>query len=237
MITFGSAQGRLGLAVVGAVAALVVVVVAGVLARGPLARVPENTIKFAVGLLLTSFGCFWARRGRRRRLARRRALAARRDRLPQRASRGCSCARCGAGGSRSSGGGERMKYVERSAASGGTSSSATTGGRGRESRSRSALTALLVDHDVNAWWLLPLAVALLTGRLGLAAGAVSAAGPRAAPAARRLRAEQRPSRLPVPRLPRLDPVRPRAARRSTSTSARAPPSRPRASASRTARSS
>ena len=44
----------------------------GVLARGPLARVPENTIKFAVGLLLTSFGCFWARRGRRRRLARRR---------------------------------------------------------------------------------------------------------------------------------------------------------------------
>jgi len=37
--------------------------VAGVLARGPLERVPENTIKFAVGLLLTSFGCFWSAEG------------------------------------------------------------------------------------------------------------------------------------------------------------------------------
>jgi uncharacterized membrane protein len=41
----------------------VVVIVAGVLARGPLSRVPENTIKFAVGLLLTTFGCFWAAEG------------------------------------------------------------------------------------------------------------------------------------------------------------------------------
>ena len=63
VITFGSAQGRLDVAIVGAVAALVVVVVAGVLARGPLERVPENTIKFAVGLLLTSFGCFWSAEG------------------------------------------------------------------------------------------------------------------------------------------------------------------------------
>src|SRR3954447_10025010 len=47
VISFGSAQGRLDVAIVGAVAALVVVVVAGVLARGPLQRVPENTIKFA----------------------------------------------------------------------------------------------------------------------------------------------------------------------------------------------
>jgi uncharacterized membrane protein len=63
VITFGSAQGRVGLAAAGAGAALVLVVVAGVLARGPLERVPENTIKFAVGLLLTSFGCFWAAEG------------------------------------------------------------------------------------------------------------------------------------------------------------------------------
>ena len=63
MITFGSAQGRLDVAIVAAVVALVVVVVAGVLARGPLQRVPENTIKFAVGLLLTSFGCFWGAEG------------------------------------------------------------------------------------------------------------------------------------------------------------------------------
>src|SRR6476646_7289170 len=63
VIAFGSAQGRLGLAAAGAAAALVLVVVAGVLARGPLERVPENTIKFAVGLLLTSFGCFWGAEG------------------------------------------------------------------------------------------------------------------------------------------------------------------------------
>ena len=63
VISFGSAQGRLGLAAAGAAAALALVVVAGVLARGPLERVPENTIKFAVGLLLTSFGCFWGAEG------------------------------------------------------------------------------------------------------------------------------------------------------------------------------
>jgi uncharacterized membrane protein len=63
VIAFGSAEGHLGLAAAGAVAALVVVLVAGVLAKGPLSRVPENTIKFVVGLLLTSFGCFWAAEG------------------------------------------------------------------------------------------------------------------------------------------------------------------------------
>jgi uncharacterized membrane protein len=63
VISFGSAQRRLGLAVAGAAAALVVVVAAGVIARGPLQRVPENTIKFAVGLMLTTFGCFWGAEG------------------------------------------------------------------------------------------------------------------------------------------------------------------------------
>ena len=63
VIAFGSAQGQLGLAALGAAAAVVVVAVAGVIAHGPLARVPENRIKFAVGLLLTSFGCFWAAEG------------------------------------------------------------------------------------------------------------------------------------------------------------------------------
>jgi uncharacterized membrane protein len=63
VIAFGSTQGRLGLAAAGAGVALVVVVGAGVLARGPLSRVPENTIKFVVGLLLTSFGCFWGAEG------------------------------------------------------------------------------------------------------------------------------------------------------------------------------
>jgi uncharacterized membrane protein len=63
VIAFGSTQRRLGLAAAGAGAALLVVVVAGLLARGPLSRVPENTIKFVVGLLLTSFGCFWGAEG------------------------------------------------------------------------------------------------------------------------------------------------------------------------------
>jgi uncharacterized membrane protein len=63
VISFGSAQDALGLAAAGAAAAFVVVVTAGVLAQGPLSRVPENTIKFAVGLLLTSFGCFWGAEG------------------------------------------------------------------------------------------------------------------------------------------------------------------------------
>ena len=63
VIAFGSAHGHLAVAVLGAVAALVVVTIAGVLARGPLEQVPENTIKFAVGLLLTSFGCFWGAEG------------------------------------------------------------------------------------------------------------------------------------------------------------------------------
>ena len=63
VISFGSAQDALGLAAAGAAAAFVVVVAAGVLAQGPLSRVPENTIKFVVGLLLTSFGCFWGAEG------------------------------------------------------------------------------------------------------------------------------------------------------------------------------
>lgn len=63
VITFGSTQGRIGLAALGAGAALVLVVVGGVLVRAPLARVPENTMKFAVGAMLTTFGIFWSTEG------------------------------------------------------------------------------------------------------------------------------------------------------------------------------
>jgi uncharacterized membrane protein len=63
VISFGSAQGHVGLAAAAAAAAVVLVVLAGVRARGPLERVPENSIKFAVGILLTSFGCFWGAEG------------------------------------------------------------------------------------------------------------------------------------------------------------------------------
>jgi uncharacterized membrane protein len=63
VISFGAAQGRFGPAIAGAAFAVVLVLVAGVVVRGPLERVPENTLKFAVGLMLTSFGCFWAAEG------------------------------------------------------------------------------------------------------------------------------------------------------------------------------
>ncbi|MGZ8715500.1 MAG: COG4280 domain-containing protein [Gaiellaceae bacterium] len=63
VITFGSTQGRIGLAALGAGVALVLVVVVGVLVRAPLARVPENAMKFAVGAMLTTFGIFWSTEG------------------------------------------------------------------------------------------------------------------------------------------------------------------------------
>jgi uncharacterized membrane protein len=63
VVTFGANQHRIGLAVLGAVAAIVLVAGAGVAVRRPLARVPENTMKFAVGTLLTSFGVFWGAEG------------------------------------------------------------------------------------------------------------------------------------------------------------------------------
>src|SRR5262245_9586967 len=58
VVTFGSTQGRLGLAAAAAAAAFVVVAAAGAIAHRPLGRVPENAIKLAVGLLLTTFGSF-----------------------------------------------------------------------------------------------------------------------------------------------------------------------------------
>src|SRR5919205_206033 len=63
VLTFGSTQGSIPLAAVGAGAAVVVVAVAGLVAHRPLARVPENAMKFAVGIMLTSFGIFWAAEG------------------------------------------------------------------------------------------------------------------------------------------------------------------------------
>jgi len=63
VITFGANQGSIGLAVLGAAAAIIFVACAGLAIRGPLARVPENTMKFAVGALLTSFGTFWSAEG------------------------------------------------------------------------------------------------------------------------------------------------------------------------------
>ena len=63
VISFGSGQHRLPLAATAAAVALVVVAGVGALVRAPLARVPENRIKFAVGVMLTGFGCFWVVEG------------------------------------------------------------------------------------------------------------------------------------------------------------------------------
>jgi uncharacterized membrane protein len=63
VITFGANSGRLDIATAGAVAAFVVVCGVGAVVHAPLTRVPENAIKFTVGLMLTSFGTFWGGEG------------------------------------------------------------------------------------------------------------------------------------------------------------------------------
>ncbi len=50
-------------AALGASGALLAVIALGALVRAPLARVPENTLKFTVGIMLTSFGTFWGGEG------------------------------------------------------------------------------------------------------------------------------------------------------------------------------
>ena len=63
VITFGTNQHNIGLAVIAAAAAVLVIAGVGIAARAPLARVPENAMKFAVGIMLTSFGIFWGAEG------------------------------------------------------------------------------------------------------------------------------------------------------------------------------
>ncbi len=63
VVTFGSTQGNIPLATLGAGVAVVLVATVGIAVRAPLARVPENSMKFAVGVMLTSFGVFWSAEG------------------------------------------------------------------------------------------------------------------------------------------------------------------------------
>jgi uncharacterized membrane protein len=63
VLTFGGNQHNLGAAVIGAAAAVVVVTAVGIAVRAPLSRLPENALKFAVGIMLTSFGTFWGAEG------------------------------------------------------------------------------------------------------------------------------------------------------------------------------
>ena len=63
VIAVGASGGLLLPAGLAALAALLVVVLIGLLLRQPLANVPENAMKFVVGGVLSAFGCFWAGEG------------------------------------------------------------------------------------------------------------------------------------------------------------------------------
>jgi uncharacterized membrane protein len=63
VLTFGANAKNVGLATIAAGCAVVLVAAAGFAVRAPLARVPENTMKFVVGIMLTSFGLFWGGEG------------------------------------------------------------------------------------------------------------------------------------------------------------------------------
>jgi uncharacterized membrane protein len=63
VIQKGSNPQAFSLAVWGAVIAVVLVAIAGFAIHKPLTKVPENTMKFIVGVLLTSFGVFWGAEG------------------------------------------------------------------------------------------------------------------------------------------------------------------------------
>lgn len=71
VITFGTSAAQsnadkgsaLLAAAAGALIAGILVVLVGLLVRGPLTAIPENTLKFIVGIMLTSFGTFWGGEG------------------------------------------------------------------------------------------------------------------------------------------------------------------------------
>jgi uncharacterized membrane protein len=59
VIAVGAGHGLLVPASLGALAACALVLAAGAVVRQPLTRVPENTLKFCVGVMLSAFGVFW----------------------------------------------------------------------------------------------------------------------------------------------------------------------------------
>ena len=161
VVTFGATR-ALGLAAAAAASAAgVVVVVAALVVRGPLARVPENRLKYVVGVLLTSFGIFWGGEGAGRRLAGRRRRDPRDHRFrrphvvrshahaPAAAARAPSC------------GGRGVKYVS---AFGRFWWDFIVGDDWRVAAGLAgafALTWLLAHYGIAAWWVLPVAVAAL----------------------------------------------------------------------------
>jgi Ca2+/H+ antiporter, TMEM165/GDT1 family len=63
VVTFGASANLLGPAVLGAALAGLLVVAVAVVIHRPLERVPENAMKFVVGVMLTGFGTFWSGEG------------------------------------------------------------------------------------------------------------------------------------------------------------------------------
>ncbi len=63
VITIGLSTNNMEFSVIGGVIATVVMVLLGILLKSPLTKVPENTMKFVVGIMLTSFGAFWLGEG------------------------------------------------------------------------------------------------------------------------------------------------------------------------------
>ncbi|HEY3942774.1 MAG TPA: hypothetical protein VGL60_09835 [Acidimicrobiales bacterium] len=63
VLTFGASQNRVALSAVTATVTALVVSTIGLVIRRPLSRIPENSLKFVVGILLTTFGVFWSSEG------------------------------------------------------------------------------------------------------------------------------------------------------------------------------
>lgn len=63
VITIGLSTSNMTYSIIGAVVSTVVLLIVGMLLRTPLTKVPENTMKFVVGIMLTAFGAFWVGEG------------------------------------------------------------------------------------------------------------------------------------------------------------------------------
>jgi uncharacterized membrane protein len=63
VIAVGAGRGLLWPAALGAFAACLAILSVGIVIRRPLAKVPENTLKFGVGVMLSAFGVFWTGEG------------------------------------------------------------------------------------------------------------------------------------------------------------------------------
>ncbi len=63
VLTFGANQHNISLAAAAAAVAVLGVTAVGIAVHAPLARAPENTMKFAVGIMLSAYGMFWGAEG------------------------------------------------------------------------------------------------------------------------------------------------------------------------------